>query len=407
MAQDLNQSDNAATKKSGVSKNLIGGLLIAAVAFSVGIGVGDGKISLGSQDNQNASLPDQLDYSTVSQMYGVLRQDYDGKLDQEKLLEGMKEGLAEATGDPYTEYFTASAYKEFDNQLNGQGFSGIGAELGQDKDKNLIVVSPISGTPAAQAGLRPQDIIAEIDGNTTSGLSVDEAVTKIRGKKGTTVKLTLIRNKSESIPVEITRDDIRIPSVETKMLDDTTGYMRVSTFGENTGKLALEQAQDLKQKGAKSIVLDLRNNPGGVVDSAIEIASLWLPKGKLVMEEKRGDTVVKTYTSEGAGTFQGLPTTVLINQGSASASEIVAGALKDGGAATLVGEKSYGKGVVQGIKELEAGAFLKVTVASWYRPNGSNINKKGIEPDQKVKISDEDAAASKDTQLEAAQNLLK
>lgn len=407
MAQHEEQAAVSAKEhKPGKGKQIVGGLLIALVAFTVGNAYGEGRISFGNHANTN--LPSQLDYSSVNHVYDVLRNEYDGKLDQQKLLDGMKEGLAEAAGDPYTEYFTADKYKQFDEQLNGAGFSGIGAELGQDKDKNLIVVSPIAGTPAASAGVKPQDIIAEIDGKTTTGMSVDEAVTKIRGKKGTEVKLTLIRNKSESIPLTITRDDIKVPSVETKMLDDNeTGYMRITTFGDDTGNTAAEQATQLKAAGAKKIVLDLRGNPGGVVDSSIKVASLWLPKGKLVMQEKRGDTVVKTYTSDGTGTFEGMPTVVLINQGSASASEIVSGALKDNGAAKLIGEKSYGKGVVQGIEPLGDGSQLKVTVARWYRPNGGNIDKKGIEPDQKVTVSDQDSAAGKDTQLDAARDSLK
>lgn len=390
-----------AGNKHSFKKALAGGAVVAVVAFSLGLAVGDGRIALGSQ--QNASLPGQLDYSSVDQVYNVLRQGYDGELDEKKLLEGMKEGLAEATGDPYTEYFSAAGYKEFNQQLNGEGFSGIGAELGQDKDKNLIVVAPISGTPAFKAGIKPQDIIAEIDGQSTTGLSVDEAVSKIRGKKGTPVKLTLIRDKTEAIELEIVRDDIKVPSVETRVLEGNVGYMKVSTFGDNTGSVARQQASELKSKGITSIVLDLRGNPGGVVDAAIDISSLWLPKGKLVMQEKRGDTVVKTYTSDGTGTFEGLPTAVLINQGSASASEIVAGALRDNDAAKLYGEKSYGKGVVQGIEPLGDGSQLKVTVARWYRPDGQNIDKKGINPDQKIEISDADSEAGVDTQLEAAQ----
>lgn len=407
MAQHEERADTPAskTKTAGKGKLFLGGLIIAVAAFGLGNAYGEGRISFAS--SADTSLPSQLDYSSVNRVYDTLRTQYDGKLEQQKLLEGMKAGLAEATGDPYTEYFTADAYKKFNDQLNGEGFSGIGAELGQDKDKNLIVVSPIAGTPAAQAGVKPQDIIAEIDGKTTTGLSVDEAVTKIRGKKGTEVKLTIIRNKSEAIPLTIVRDDIRVPSVESKMLDGDTGYMRISTFGEDTGVVASDQARKLKEDGAKKVVLDLRGNPGGVVESSIRVASLWLPKGKLIMQEKRGDAIIKTYTSDGTGTFEGMPTVVLINEGSASASEIVSGALKDNGAATLIGAKSYGKGVVQGIEPLGDGSQLKVTIARWYRPNGANIDKKGIEPDKKVTISDEDSAAGKDPQLDEAQARLK
>ena len=395
----------SAGTKQGKKISLVGALLIAVVMFGVGIGVGDGSIGLKRQAS-NTGLPSQLDYSSVNNVYDTLRQEYDGKLDQSKLLDGMKEGLAEATGDPYTEYFTADEYKKFDEQLNGSGFTGIGAELGLDKDKNLIIVSPIAGTPAEKAGIKPQDIIAEIDGKTTTGISIDEAVTKIRGKKGSTVKLTIVRGGQQAIDLEIVRDDIKVPSVESKMLDDTTGYLRITTFGDNTGEAARTEANKLKDQGAKKVVLDLRGNPGGVVDSAIKVASLWLPKGKLIMQEKRDSTVIKTYTADGNNPLEGIPTVVLINEGSASASEIVAGALKDNKAALqLVGQKSYGKGVVQGIEPLKDGGQLKVTVARWYRPNGQNIDKKGIEPDQKVAAGENDTVDN-DGQLQAAQKAL-
>lgn len=402
---DNGQGDAVARPKRSIRGSLFGAILVALVAFGVGVAVGNGRISLGSSND--TSLPNSLNYSSINQVYDTLRREYDGKLDENKLLDGMKEGLAEATGDPYTEYFTADQYKKFSEQLNGEGFSGIGAELGLDKDENLIVVAPISGTPAAGAGVKSQDIIAEINGESTSGLSIEEAVTKIRGKKGTKVTLKLIRNRSQTIDLEITRDDIKIPSVESRQLEDGTGYIRVSTFGENTGSLARQQAQELVDKGVKKIILDLRGNPGGVVDSAIDLASLWLPKGTLVMQEKRSNTVVKTYTASGNSILEDVPTVVLIDQGSASASEIVAGALHDNKAARLFGEKSYGKGVVQGIEPLSDGSQLKVTVARWYRPNGQNIDKKGIEPNKKVASSEDDAANGKDAQLEAAQAALR
>lgn len=407
MPEDKGRTEAVAgvTNKPTKRVPVFGVILVAIIAFGLGIGVGNGNLGIGGSQSNSSS--GKLNYSSVDEVYDVLHQEYDGKLDENKLLDGLKEGLAEATGDPYTEYFTADQYKKFSEQLNGEGFSGIGAELGLDKDENLIVVAPISGTPAAAAGVKPQDIIAEINGESTSGLSIEEAVTKIRGKKGTNVTLKLIRNRAQTIDLEITRDDIKIPSVESRQLEDGTGYLRVSTFGEATGSLARQQAQELKDKGVQKIILDLRGNPGGVVDSAIQLASLWLSKGTLVMQEKRDNTVVKTYTAGGNNILSGMSTVVLIDQGSASASEIVAGALYDHKAARLIGEKSYGKGVVQGIEPLRDGSQLKVTVARWYRPNGQNIDKKGIEPSQKVTVSEEDLAANKDSQLEAAQAVLR
>lgn len=399
-----NHSDNGRTGR-GIGRKLGKGIILGVLVlfvFSLGVGVGDGRISLGFDTNPENRLPGRLNYGSVDSVYDALRKSYDGQLDESKLLTGLKDGLAEATGDPYTEYFTAEEARKFDEQLNN-AFSGIGAELGQDKDKNLIVVAPINGTPAAKAGIKPQDIIAEIDKKSTSGLSVDEAVSKIRGPKGTQVSLKLIRNRSQTIDLTITRDDIKIPTVESKTFDGGIGYLRINTFADDAGALAALEAQKLKDGGVKSMILDLRGNPGGRVEAAVDIASLWLPQGKIVMQEKRGSVVQKTHTAEGNNILGSLPTVVLIDGGSASASEIVAGALRDHNAAKILGEKSYGKGSVQSIVPLKDGGELKVTVARWYRPDGQNIDKKGIEPDKIVKISDEDAAAQKDTQLEVAQ----
>lgn len=398
---------NDAGKPAGASRlgRFALGALAAVFVFSLGVGVGDGRISLGFNTNPGNAMPQQLDYASVDDVYDTLRNTYDGELDRGKLLAGMKDGLAEATGDPYTEYFTPEEAKKFQEQVNSQ-FSGIGAELGQDKDKNLIVVAPISGTPAAKAGMRPQDIIAEINGEAATGLSVEEAVGKIRGEKGTQVKLKLIRNRAQTLDLTITRDDIKVPTVEAKILDGDngeTGYLRINTFAPDSGRIASDEAKKLRDGGAKRVILDLRGNPGGRVDAAIAVASIWLPEGKLVMQEKRGSRVENTYTALGGSVLEGVPTIVLVDGGSASASEIVAGALRDNNAARIMGEKSYGKGSVQKPVPLQDGGELKVTVSRWYRPNGQNIDKKGISPDKEVKFNEADLAAGKDAQLEAAQ----
>jgi carboxyl-terminal processing protease len=405
---------------SRFGKAVVAGLA-AVFIFSLGVGVGDGRISLGFNPNPSRQLPGQLNYASVDEVYDKLRANYDGNLDEAKLLAGMKDGLAEATEDPYTTYFTPEEAKKFDEQLNNS-FSGIGAELGQDKDKNLIVVAPIAGTPASKAGVKPQDIIAEIDGKSTSGLSVEEAVTKIRGPKGTDVKLQLVRNRAQTIDLTITRDDIRVPVTESRMLEGegNIGYLRIMTFSADAGQLVAAEARKLLDAGAKKIVLDLRGNPGGRVDTSVQVASLWLPEGKIVMQEKRGSVVEKTHTAQEQGSgygpsqadyagniLAGVPTIVLIDGGSASASEIVAGALRDHDAARLVGEKSYGKGSVQQVVDLRDGSELKVTVARWFRPDGQNIDKKGINPDVTVKPTEEETAAGRDTQLETAQSELR
>lgn len=381
-------------------------VLAAVLVFAVGVGVGNGSIQFRRSSSPAASsLPAQLDYSSVNKVYDVLRDNYNGKLTSEQLINGLKAGLANATNDPYTEYFTAKEAKTFDDQLN-QSFSGIGAELSKDSDGNLTVVAPISGFPADKAGVRARDIIINVNGQSTSGMSIDEAVSKIRGKVGTDVKLDVLRNKSERLSLTITRQNITVPSVTTDILDGNIGYIRISTFGDDTAKLMDQATDKMKAAHVKGIILDLRDNPGGLLDAAISVSSHWLPEGKMVLQEKRGSTVVQTYNSNGSNQLSSIKTVVLINEGSASASEITAGALHDNHAATLIGVKSFGKGVVQQLIPFSDGSELKVTVASWYRPNGQNINKKGIQPDQTVKLSSDDITAKNDVQKTAAIDFL-
>jgi carboxyl-terminal processing protease len=398
------QNEGTATKDVAATalRKRVGAVAAAVLIFWAGIAVGSGRVHFTSTAGPaNNDLPSRLDYSSVDEVYQQLKDNYNGKLTEAQLLDGIKAGLANATNDPYTEYFTPAEAKAFNNQLNNS-FSGIGAELGKDADGNLIVVSPISGFPADKAGLKAQDVIASIDGKSTSGQSVDEAVSKIRGKAGSQVKLEIVRNKSEQKTLTITRENITVPSVHSDMLEGSIGYIRINTFADDTAGLMTTAAASLKQQGAKGIILDLRNNPGGLLEAAVAVSSKWLDPGTTILQEKRGDTVVQTYRAEGDSPLKSVPTVVLVNQGSASASEITAGALHDNKAATIIGEKTFGKGVVQQLLPLKDGGQLKVTVASWYRPNGQNINKKGIAPDQTVTLSEDQAKASNDTQKAAA-----
>jgi carboxyl-terminal processing protease len=378
------------------------GIIVAVGVFELGLNVGNGAITVG---HSQTGLPKNLNLTSLNQEYTALRENYDGKLTSTQLLNGAKAGLAQSTKDPYTEYFTASEAKAFSNELNNS-FSGIGAELGADSSGNIEVIAPINDSPAAKAGLQPKDIIASINGKSTSGMSPDTAVNSIRGAAGTKVTLGVIRNGNQQLSFTITRQNISVPTVQTKILNGNIGYIQITSFGNDTSTLASQAANKFVGDHVKGIVLDLRDNPGGLVDAAVNVSSLWLPSGKTIMQEKRGSAVVQTYTSTGTDAFQGIPTAVLVNSGSASASEITAGALHDNGAARIIGTKSYGKGVVQEILNLSGGSELKVTVASWYRPNGQNINHKGITPDQIVQLTDANAKAGNDTQLSAALSYL-
>jgi carboxyl-terminal processing protease len=396
------------TRTTGILFTLLGIFVLVAV-FLAGVGVGDGSlpaIRLPWTTKPVASgLPTKLDYSSVNQVYQALKTNYDGKLSETELLNGLKSGLAASPGDPYTEYFTPSEAKAFNNQLNNS-FSGIGAELSQDSNGNIEVIAPISGTPAATAGLQPLDLIAEINGVSTSGMSADGAVTKIRGTAGTKVTLQIVRNHTQTLNLTITRQNIKVPSVTTKMLPGNIGYMAISTFADDTSGLAQKAASQFASQNVKGIILDLRNDPGGLLNAAVDVSSLWLPQGQTIMQEKRGNDVVQTYYAGGGDVLHGIPTVVLVNSGSASSSEITTGALHDNSDAYVIGQKSFGKGVVQQLISFSDGSQLKVTVASWYRPDGQDIEHKGITPDKTVPDNGTDLTAPNDPQLQAAQTYL-
>ena len=388
----------------------LGVLFLASVIFLSGFGLGSGRIILSSDQlfrkSVQKDLPKDLDYSSVEEVYDTLVKDFDGELSNQKILDGLKAGLANSTGDPYTEYMTAEEAKDFDSQLNGT-FVGIGAELSKDEQGNIIVVSPISGFPAEKAGLKPKDIIIEVNGESTTGISVNDAVKKIRGEENTVVKLKVVRDKAKEIDIDITRAKITIPSVTTKMLENNIGYIRIARFSEDTVPLTTAAANEFKAKNVKAIVLDVRSDPGGLLDAAVKVSSLWLPNGQMILQEKRDTLVVKNYKATGNPILKDIPTVVLVNEGSASASEIVAGALRDNKAATVMGVKSFGKGSVQQLEKFSDGSVLKVTIARWYTPAGVNINKEGIKPDTEVKLDEEKFKAGIDTQLQAAIDFLK
>lgn len=350
-------------------------------------------------NNANSSLSRNIDYSSVEEVYDLLKQKFDGKLEVSELEAGLKKGLVDAAGDPYTVYLSPEEAQEFSEDLNGT-FSGIGAELGK-RDGKLLIISPLSGSPAEKAGLRPNDQIISINEEDATDISIDEAVNKIRGDIGTTVTLGIVRGDDRPKDFTITRAQINVPSVESEILEGNIGYIKLTRFDDTTANLAKEAAAEFKQKNVNGVVLDIRNNGGGLLSSSVDVAGLWLDN-KVVVQEKRGDKVVSSLKTGSNSPLAGVPTVVLINGGSASASEILAGALHDHKAATLLGEKTFGKGSVQELLDLSDGGKLKVTVARWFTPNGKNIDKEGIDPDQTVKLTDEDFENDRDPQKDAA-----
>ena len=405
MTSHATLSARKAPKQRKITR-ILAAVLTGVIIFGLGVNVGNGQIALNRTHSVSGDLPDNLDYASVEAIYDKLRTEYDGKLDQNTLMDGLKQGLAQATGDPFTEFFNAKDAKAFDEELNGS-FTGIGAELGKNTDNNIEIIAPIAGFPAEKAGLKSKDVIAEIGDESAANLSVSDAVKKIRGEAGTKVKLTVIRNKTESLDFEITRAVINIPSVKEEITADNIGILTISRFGPDTASLARAAAEKFKAANVKGVVLDLRGDPGGLLDAAESVSSLWLDSSQTVLLEKRDDVVVKTFRAEGNPVLKGVKTVVLIDGGSASASEITAGALRDNNAATLIGVKTYGKGSVQQLLRLNDGGMLKVTSAHWFTPSGKGINKIGIEPDQKVERTDEDFKNNRDPQKDTALVFLK
>jgi carboxyl-terminal processing protease len=367
--------------------------------FLIGFNFGNGRFHIGNNSGV-AGLPQQLNYSSVNQVYDALKANYNGKLTEDQVLNGIKHGLAQSANDPYTVYFTPAEAKAFNNQLNST-FSGIGAELSQNSNGELQVIAPISGAPADKSGIKEQDLITSINGKSTVGISVDAAVNEIRGPAGSKVTLGILRG-SNAFNITITRQNITVPSVNYKILTGNIGYIQISTFGDDTSSLMQQDATKLLNAHVKGIVLDLRDNPGGLLTAAVNVSSLWLPPGQLILQEKTGNTVVQTYQALGGDSLNGIPTVILINGGSASASEITTGALHDNKDAYVIGTKSFGKGVVQQLINFPDGSQLKVTVADWYRPDGQDIEHKGITPDETVNLTDQQISAGNDTQLNAA-----
>jgi len=342
-----------------------------------------------------------IDLSSVQKTYQELVANYDGKLDTQKLIYGANRGLVEAAGDPHTAYMDPDETKEFDKSLSGQIGGGIGAEIGLRNNKPTII-KPLENSPAQKAGIKAGEAIVKVNDEASSDWSVEKVVSKIRGEVGTSVKLTLLSG-GQTREVSVVRQNIVSPAVESEV-DGEIGILKVNRFGDDTVSLSRKYASEFVEKGVKKVILDLRNNPGGTVGAAQGLLGIWLDN-QIAMTERRGSEIVKTLRTTGTPILGNMKTVVLINGNSASASEITAGALREYGKATLVGQKSYGKGSVQIVLGLPGGSQMKVTEARWYTPKGKNIDKTGIEPDVKVDLSSDDVNNNIDPQMDKAKSL--
>ncbi len=395
-------------KKKRNTKILYGALIFLVFLFGWAFGHLDAQRQIKGYIPGLTNDEKRPDFGLFWSAWDHITQNYDGELDYSKLIYGAIDGMVKAVGDPYTMFLTRDQSTQFNQDLEGS-ISGIGAEIGVKNDYPVII-APIDGSPAQKAGIKPGDIVTKIDGTDTKGMDLNTAVSKIRGQAGTKVKLVISRNNTEHA-LEITRENITVNSVKYEIKNGNVGYVEISKFDNNTASLLQKATADLKDKGAKGIILDLRNNPGGYLDAAISVSSEFLEKNKVVVTEKRtvGDPKERVYKSSGKGKFtdNNIPIVILVNGGSASASEIVAGALKDHDRAILVGEQTFGKGSVQTIENLGQGTTLHITVAHWYTPNGKNIGEEGLTPDIAVGLTEDDYNNDRDPQLDRAMTELK
>lgn len=325
---------------------------------------------------------------------------YVGSLDEEKMMESAVKGYIEGIGDIYTEYLTAEEYEELLVSVNG-AYTGIGIYMAQDIDGNIIVLLPIEDSPAEEADIRSGDIISKIDGEDCIGIDIDIVASKIKGEEGTKVKLEIIRD-NEKIEKEVTRRKVEIKYMDSEILEDNIGYIEMLSFDEECTVKFKEHLKDLQSKGAKRIILDLRNNTGGMVSEAIMMSELFLDFGSTIMKsyDKSGDEkVVKSSNLNPTD----IEVVLLVNENSASATEIFAAALKDNGRAKIIGKTTFGKGIMQQIFPINSGGVLKITIEEFKTPNGNKINHVGISPDIEVEQAED---SDKDYQLEKAIEIL-
>ncbi len=397
-------------------------ILIAILAFLVGWQMGHRDIQIAWEnykptvniENKQPPKNINLDFKLFWDAWDLLSREYLDKkaIDPQKLFYGAISGMVQAVGDPYTFFLTPDVQKSSKEELNGS-FEGVGIQLGFNKDKKLVVIAPLSGTPAEKAGIKAQDLILKIDDKDTSGISLPEAVKLIRGTKGTEVKLTILaEDNGEPKDYTLVRDTIIVKSVEASF--KTTGrgsdvaVLKLSRFGERTKDEWNQAVLDIVSKNPRGLILDVRNNPGGFLEGAVFIASEFLDGGDVVLQENASGQRI-SFKVNRKGLLTKIPLIVLINKGSASASEIVAGALQDRERARLIGEKSFGKGTIQEAQDLEGGTGIHITVAKWLTPKGKWVNEtNGLEPDVIVeeKKEGEEEDEKKDVQLEKALELL-
>ncbi len=410
----VTDNDNRIMKRFPRSTVILSCAVLITAAFTIGFIVGrqegmrsmvpSGEGRVFGQGEIPAHLTQNVDFNMFWDVWNLIKDNYyQQPVSETSLFYGTMHGLLESLNDPYSVFFDPEEAAEFNEELSGS-FEGIGAEIGI-KDEQLQIVAPLPDSPAESAGLMAGDKVYLIDGVETFGMTIEEAVSRIRGPKGTSVVLSVARDGLEElIDITIVRDEITIDSVRYTIRDDGIAKIDIYFFNDDTAELFNDAVNEILTSDVSGIVLDLRNNPGGLLNTAIEVASEWLGNQTIVIEKIKDER--EAILGRGSARFAGIPTVVLVNEGSASGSEIVAGALQDFGAATLIGAQTFGKGSVQDYQPLPDGSAVKMTIAEWLTPNGRSINKEGITPDIEVQITLEDFYAQEDRQLEKAIEIL-
>jgi len=420
--------------------NLAAVFIVGFITFLLGLGIGIGQgIKAGSGTDINAKTgidariedrtflgvvkgigtappkgeAEDVDFDLFWEVWEDIRKNFHTQpVNEKEMFYGALQGMADALEDPYSLYLEPVNAEEFSDSLKGE-FSGIGAEIGV-KDDELQIIAPLPDSPAERAGVRARDLIIAIDGEDALYMPVQEAVMKIRGTKGTSVDLTLGRRNSSSdtdgdmefLDVTIVRDTIVVKSA--RLIDQGNGIFQIEvrSFNDDAADTFADLVDEALERDAKGLIIDIRNNPGGFLDRAITMTGEWL-KGDVVVQQSKQGEITEQLRGTGRGILKGMPTVVLINEGSASASEILAGALQDYGLATVVGMTTFGKGTVQDYIEYYDGSALKITISEWLTPKGRSIDKEGITPDIEVEMTQEDYNADRDPQLDRALEILK
>lgn len=389
-------------KKVSLGGAIIIGAVLAVLGGVIGANFNNWFSGFAPYLGGSSAASSRIDWSALNEVYAKLNSSYNGDISIEDAIEGAKKGLTESLGDTYTVYMDAEEAQDFDNDLHGNVGSGIGVEMGL-RDGYVRVLRTLPDNPAKKAGILAGDIIYKVDGEEVYSLSTEEISKKVRGEAGTEVTITVVRDGKEH-EYTMKRETINNVSAYVEY-DGKTAIVTVTRFDNDTGTIVEGFAKKFSEKGIKKVILDLRGNGGGYVSAAQDLLSLWLDGEKVLIQKSKHFGDSSTSSSSGKAILKDMKTVVLVNGSTASASEIVAGALQDYGKAKVVGEKTYGKGVVQTLYDLSGGTKLKVTTADWYTPLERSINGTGIEPDIEVERTYEDINAMKDPQLDKAKEL--